>query len=203
MIFKNKVEEYKNEFKSQADRVKSTDRFFEDKYYYGPGFGPKFNPPFVPGTIYSFIYNTDSKISQERKFINRNPFLLCTDYTRGDKGVVIIGIDLITVPPTERIEILSRIYDNYMNTIQQNEESLKKGGRQTPILLKSSILERLLRNTEYQKSLFGFKQQFITDVNIVEISDWCKIPYLKRSLIEGMSLDEIYREYKAKSNRSQ
>jgi len=195
MSYKSLVESYKNEFRSQADLVKSTDKTFMDKYSNGDA---GFRPPFITGTIYYFKYNTTTEISKDRSFINRNPLLLCTDYMRGSNGTIVIGIDLITVPPFERIEIISRVYDTFNNTIESNESSLNKGGKQTPILFRNGVLERLMRGTGYSKSLFGFKLDFIDSVIELKLEDWPKIPYLRSSSIEGKSVEEIYKEYKVK-----
>lgn len=195
MSYKSLVESYKNEFRNQTDLVKSTDKTFADKYSNGD---IGFSPPFIPGTIYYFKYNTTTEISKDRSFINRNPLVLCTDYIRGDNGSILIGIDLITVPPFERIEIISRVYDTFNNTIESNESFLNKGGKQTPILFRNGVLDRLMRGTGYSKSLFGFKLDFIDSVIELKLEDWSKIPYLRASSIEGKSVEEIYKEYKVK-----
>jgi hypothetical protein len=195
MGYKSLVESYKNEFRNQTDLIKSTDKTFLNKYSNGD---TEFSPPFIPGTIYYFKYNTTTEISKDRSFINRKPLVLCTDYLRGDNGSVLIGIDLITVPPFERIEIISRVYDTFNNIIESNQISLNKGGKQTPILFRNGVLERLMRGTGYSKSLFGFKLDFIDSVISLQLEDWPKIPYLRSSSIEGKNVEEIYKEYKVK-----
>ena len=112
---------------------------------------------------------------------------------------ILKGIDLITVPPSDKIKILSVIFDSYDNIIIRNEESYSKGGTITPIDLNDFMLERSLYNTGYKKSLFGFKTRFIRDPKVLDLDDWFKIPYLRHSIIEGMNLQGIYNEYESKT----
>lgn len=195
MKYSEKVIEYKKKFVSIKELVDNTDKIFNDNYF-GEGKGIKKNSPnFNPGTIYSFEYLTDSQVSKDRKFINRNPIVLCTDSFRDDGLLIMKGIDLITVPPIYKIEILSRVHDYFSNTIRENDESLINKGLLKPILLRDNNLENLLLGTGYKKSIFGFRAKYIKDPKIVRLEDWYRLPYLKKSLIEGESINEIYSDY--------
>jgi hypothetical protein len=199
MKYSESALKYKKEFKNVSDLVSNTDEIFLNKYFRGGTSEKSFSPPFIPGQIYSFYYNTDSEISEKRPFINRNPIVLCTEtFKKKEYGTILKGIDLVTVPPSHKIEILSKIYDSFFNVIERNEESYKSGGAITPIPLKDNLLERALRGTGYSKSMFGFKASFIQDVKILDLEDWYKIPYLRYSEIEGLDLQGIYSEYESK-----
>jgi hypothetical protein len=199
MKYSESALKYKKEFKSVSDLVSETDETFKKKYFRGGKSEKVFSSPFIPGQIYSFYYNTDSELSEKRPFINRNPIVLCTDtFRKKEYGTVLKGIDLVTVPPPYKIQILSKIYDSFSNTIERNEEASKNGGAISPIQLKDSLLERALNGTGYKKSVFGFKASFMQEIKILDLEDWYKIPYLRYSEIEGLDLQGIYSEYESK-----
>lgn len=189
MGYSEKVLEYKDSFEGLTQTVKSVDSLFDSKYYPNSKENSTFKPPFFSGQIYSFSYKTISKLSDERKFINRNPVVLCTDSFNNKEGLILKGIDLITVPPNFRLEILKRIYDVFL-------KDLTSGG--IPLPLNDKNLSSFLSGTGYQQSLFGFKTSFFGDVYTVSIEDWPKLPYLSKSFIEGSTLQSIYTEYKKK-----
>lgn len=189
ITFAQKVLEYKNSFKAVPEVIKETDLFFDKNYFPGARPKKKFNLPFIPGQIYSFAYKTPTKVSKERKFVNRNPVVLCTDFFQNkDMGLIMKGIDLVTVPPDFRVKILERVYDNFLSDVVSG----------TPISLGDIDLKTILADTGYAKSLFGFKTSYFGDIFTVDIQDWCKIPYLSKSFIEGLNLQGIYTEYKSK-----
>jgi hypothetical protein len=136
MTYQESVLEYKKEFSSIAELVKNTDDIFSRKYFSGGSSEKNFSPPFVPGEIYSFPYPTDSQVTEKRKFINRNPIVLCTYSTNtNENGVILGGIDLVTVPPEYRVKILGKVYDNFSTLIEKNQEHYVKGGAITPLPL--------------------------------------------------------------------
>lgn len=192
--------EYKNSFKDVKEAVNSTDAFFKGKYFYpNSQTDKKFSPPFIPGQIYSFYYTTKKEIKEKKKYINRNPIVLCTGYFKVDGiGYVLKGIDLIVTPPKRRNDILTKVFDNYHNVLERNQESYLKGGNLTPISLEDTFLERLFVGTGYKNSLSVFKLSYIRDVNLIPLEDWCKLPYLKESIVEGLQTPGIYSEYESK-----
>jgi hypothetical protein len=197
--YSESVLEYKNSFKNTQDLVSNTDKLFEDKYFGDEKANKKFFPPFIPGQIYSFYYATDSKVNEKRKFINRNPIVLCLDSYKSKKdGIILKGIDLITVPPLRKIEIISKVFDNFNNTITKNYDAYSKGGNIEPLPLNASFLERFMAGTGYNGSVFGFKANFIQKIKIVDLEDWFKLPYLRFSMIEGLQTQGIYKEYESK-----
>ena len=197
--YSESVLEYKNSFKNTSELVSNTDNIFEAKYFRNGKSDKKFYPPFIPGQIYSFYYTTDSKVSEKRPFINRNPIVLSTGYYIDNKiGTILKGIDLITVPPIKKIEILSKVFDNFSDVLEKNEEAYPRGGSITPIDLNSSFLNKALAETGYEKSFFGFKAKFMQDIKILDLEDWYKIPYLRLSIIEGLQPQGIYKEYESK-----
>lgn len=199
MKYSDLVLSYKKEYKSIGELVSNTDKVFDSKYFEGGKSDKKFNLPFVPGEIYSFSYNTDSKLSESRKFINRNPIILCVDSYKNQKyGLIVKGIDLLTVPPDNRVEILTRIYDKFAKEIESNDRTYSKGASRIPLPLNNKNLEILLSGTGYNYSIFGFKSSFMKNISVLDLEDWYKIPYLKKSSIEGLDAQGIYNEYRSK-----
>jgi hypothetical protein len=190
ITFSQKVLEYKNSFRSLPEVINETNSFFDENYFPGAKIKTKFNTPFVPGQIYSFAYKTPSLLSKTRKFINRNPVVLCIDsFQNKEMGLIMKGIDLITVPPDIRVIILERIYDKFFSLIESGSK---------PIPVTEDNLKNLLSDTGFDKSMFGFKTTYFGEIYRIVPEDWYKIPYLSKSFIEGMNLQGIYSLYKSK-----
>lgn len=200
-MFADEVLDYKNSVLSGEEITRKTNTYFTEKYLNNPRPEKKFAPPFIPGEIYHFRYQTDSKISKDRPFINRIPIIICTDVVETTKaGTVIKGIDLVVVPPRIKIDIIGKIYDSFKPQIQSNDSTYERGGKKIPIKLSNQILDSLLEETGYKNALFGFKYRFIRTPGVISPSDWPKLPYLSLNLIEGMPIQGIYNEYQTKLN---
>lgn len=198
-MYTDLVLEYKNDPKNTGNIYDITNSAFLSKYFKNSNPDRKFKPPFISGEIYSFNYQTDSKITDKRPFIDRMPLVMCTDiFETKESGLIIKGIDLITVPLRNRIDIIGRIYDSFNEQVKANDVSYTKGGSKSPINLKDKVLANLLKNTGYNQALFGFKAKFIKEVKIIDVSDWSKIPYLTVNSIEGLNVQEIYKQYQSK-----
>jgi hypothetical protein len=198
-MYNDLVLQYKESLNKSDDIFSATDDFFLKKYFKNESGERKFTPPFVPGEIYTFLYQTDSEVNEKRPFIDRMPLIICTDtFNTKESGTIIKGIDLITVPPRIRIDIIGKIYDNFSEQIKSNDSSYTKGGAKSPINLKDSVLKVLLNNTGYVNSIFGFKYKFIRSPKAIFSDDWAKIPYLRVNFIEGLPIQSIYKEYQSK-----
>jgi len=200
-MFSEDVLAYKNSIVAGEEITRKTNIFFTENYFNNLNQEKKFSPPFIPGEIYFFRYQTNSEISKDRPFINRLPLLLCTDVVETEKaGTVVKGIDLIVIPPKNRIEILGKFYDNFGQQIIANDDSYEKGSSKIPVRFSSTLLESLFSGSGYKQAIFGFKYSFIRNPGVISSVDWVRIPYLSANLIEGMPLQGIYREYQTKLN---
>jgi hypothetical protein len=197
-MYSDLVLKYRNSKDIKGNIFQNTDSIFSSKYFSGGKSSKNFSPPFIPGEIYSFQYNTNTKIDKDRKFINRNPIVLCTDAFQTSSGTILKGIDLITVPNSVRVDIIGRIYDSNTDPIKSNDESYENKKSRYAINLSDKTLASLLDGTGYKYSLFGFKGIFIKDPKVVDLVDWPKIPYLKKCELEGLTADSIYKEYQSK-----
>lgn len=200
-MFSNQVLEYKNSIEAGSNITTETNEYFKKEYFNSSKAKRKFSPPFLPGEIYFFRYVTDSKPTESRPFIDRFPLLICTDVFSTEKaGTVVKGIDLIVVPPRNRIDILGKIYDIYKDQIEQNDRSYEKGSAKSPINLQDSVLNVLLRGTGFKQAVFGFKYKFIRNPGVIGSEDWKKIPYMSINSLEGSSAQGIYIDYQTKLN---
>ena len=113
-MYRDLVLEYKDDPENKGDLFSITDELFLSKYFKNNSPDKIFYPPFVPGEIYTFNYQTDAKISEDRPFIDRMPLVLCTNvFDTKESGTIIKGIDLITVPHRIRIDISNVTSSNY------------------------------------------------------------------------------------------
>ncbi len=200
-MFSEDVLAYKNSVVVGEEITRKTNTFFAENYFNNTNTEKKFSPPFVPGEIYFFRYQTNSEISKDRPFINRLPLILCTDVVETEKaGTVIKGIDIIVVPPKNRIDIIGKFYDNFDQQIKANDISYEKGSSKIPVRFSPALLESLFSGSGYKQAIFGFKYRFIRNPGVISSSDWSKIPYLSANLIEGMPLQGIYSQYQTKLN---
>jgi hypothetical protein len=193
--FEELLKEYSYEYKSQEGRIKESNNFFSKNYLENSKYS-SFSLPFVPGIIYSFQYKTPAKISEKRKFINRNPIFLFLNYTKSQEyGNILHGIDLSTSPYEAREVILSRIWNLFKEKISKNSNPKEK---KEALPLSPENLDSILNKTGYRKSIFGFKYEYFYNTKEIKSEDWVRIPFLELNTFEGLSSFEIYKEYKSK-----
>jgi hypothetical protein len=125
---------------------------------------------------------------------NRNLLLFIEKIKHPKYGEITRGLDLITVPPMDKIEILSLIFDEFHSLLKRNSDSYEKRGILEPIPKRD--IDKILDKTGSKNSIFGFKNVFISDINILSLEDWFKLPYLKFSAIQGLDIQGIYKRYR-------
>lgn len=199
MNIKEQIVQYRDEAPSISSLATKTDMHFLGKYgARGEGSSYKYNGTLFPGNLYFFSYQTDSKLSDKVQFINRNPLIFYISAERVGQETIVKGIDLTITPPEQRVEIIQRIAEKFQGEIGEGEKSTQKGGSPVQIRLDSKDLSGLLSGTGYNFSVTGFKMKFMSDIKWIDYSDWSKIPFLKYSLVQGISINEIYSNYRSK-----
>jgi hypothetical protein len=197
--FLEQIKDYKNSAQSISKLSDLTNKYYEDRYgIKGSGGNEKFDGVFIPGKIYVGEYLTKSKISPLLRYINRYPTFLFIGYANVNNEKVLKSIDLNVIPPDKRGTILLRVFENFYNEIVRNNNNL--GFTQIPLILHSNSLKDLLKNTGYSYSMTGFKRKYIKSIKIIDYMDWCKLPYLSNAIIQGLSINQIYNEYRSKLN---
>lgn len=189
--FQESIKEYRSGFRTDQECIDSSNAFFNKNYLSPDSRYSSFSLPFVPGKIYSFYYQTPSKITEKRKFINRNPILLFTNYNKTEDGDnILFGLDLSTIPDNIRSLVLQGIWNTFTKEINSNQK--------IPLPLNTENLNGILRGTGYKKSVFGFKYKYFQNIKEVKPEDWFKIPFLELNSFEGLNSFGIYKEYKSK-----
>lgn len=200
MNLKEEIIEYRKESGSLSGLSTKTDLYFLEKYGINSSKkdGYDYDGVLVPGNIYFFTYETDSRISEKVKFINRNPLILYISSEKVGDDIIVKSIDLSITPPDKRIDILQSFCDKFSSTLDRNQKETSKKGRPEEIRLSSKDLPSLFAGSGYNYSFTGFKFRFFKDIKFVDYSDWHKIPFLKYTSIQGMSVNEIYTDYRSK-----
>ena len=199
MEFREQIIQYRKEAPSVASLSTKTDLYFLEKYGSGgPGGSLKFTGTMIPGNVYFFNYDTDTQLSQKVQYINRNPLILYISSEKIGKDTIIKSIDLTVTPPDQRLEILQYFWDKFQPTMEANQKRVSKGEPPEEIRLTSKDLPLLFKDTGYSASFTGFKFQFMKNIKWVDYSDWCKLPFLKYTFVQGIPINEIYTNYRSK-----
>lgn len=195
--FRDQISEYLSTSQSVSSLSSKTDALIIEKYSpKGSGGKEIFSGKFIPGKIYVSKYNTNTKINEKIRWINRFPFFFFLSEEKIGDEIIIKAIDLNITPPEYRAQILEKIYEQFYQTIKQNLRDPKS--LQQEILLKSADLQILLKDTGYNFSITGFKKRFFSDLKIIDYEDWHKLVYLGASSIDGQPINSIYNDYKSK-----
>ena len=202
MDFREQIIEYRKSATSVSSLSTSTDLYFLEKYgVEGKGAEYKFDGTLIPGSIYFFSYETNSELSDKSPFINRNPLILYISSEKIGEDIVVKSIDLTTTPPEQRLEILQKFWDQFQPSIEEGIKKTETGNAPNPIRIDSKSISRLFSGTGYSSSSVGFKYRFMKNIKWIDYSDWYKLPFLKYSSIQGLSINEIYTNYRSKLNK--
>ncbi len=194
--FVEQVKKLRNEFPSLSKLNSSVNEEFLKKY--GPNSDEsleKFSS-FKSGKIYFALHTTKSNLNEKNTFVNRYPCFLFLSEERTQTGIICKVMDLTIIPPDNKIEILTKITSTYSEIIEENIRN--KQSSQIPLNLKGENLQKILKGTGYEFAIFGLKKENLREIKIVDYSDWVKIPFFNEASLEGLSLNQIYREYKSK-----
>ena len=64
--------------------------------------------------------------------------------------------------------------------------------------LDGKSLQILLNGTGYKTAVTGFKRQHLSNVKVLDYTDWVRIPYISISRIRGLPIEQIYTSYRSK-----
>lgn len=146
---------------------------------------------FLPGKIYSFEYI--DKIEKNKKYINKRPIVFFISFLN-DKKSLLEGIDIILIPPVQRIVFFDIIFKTYQNQIEYNLKLLKQKNEnhQVPLKINYKILSIILKNISFKNSYRFWDIKKIRDVKEIIYEDWVKLVYLYTRSIEGDNIYNIY-----------
>lgn len=162
----------------------------------GEGGKEKFQD-FLSGKIYFSFYKTPTKLSEKVLFINRYPNFLYLSEEKVGGEIICKVVDLTVIPPEFKSKILQRIFTAYFDKIKSNSERI--GSTQKSLNIKGSDLENIIGDLGYKSAVFGFKKQYLSNIKVVDYDDWVKLIYFNESFLDGLSLEQIYNQYKSKT----
>lgn len=199
MDFREQIIEYRKSAPSVSSLSIDTDLYFLEKYGTdGKGAKYKFDGTLIPGNIYFFSYDTNTELSDKVPFINRNPLILYLSSEKIGEDIVVKSIDLTVTPPEQRLEIVQNFWNQFKSSIEEGIKKTEEGNAPNSIRVDSKSIPRLFEGTGYSSSFVGFKYKFMRNVKWVDYSDWAKLPFLKYSSVQGLSINEIYTNYRSK-----
>jgi hypothetical protein len=199
MSFQEQIIEYRKSASAVSSLAANTDMLFLEKYgVSGKGGSHKFDGTMIPGNVYFFTYETNAEIGDKVPFINRNPLILYISSERVGDDTIIKCIDLTVTPPERRLDILQRFWDQFKPSIDDGIQSVERKNSPSTIRVGTKDIPLLFRGTGYNTSFTGFKYKFMKDIKWVDYSDWSKLPFLKYTSIQGLSINEIYTNYRSK-----
>jgi len=148
----------------------------------------------IPGKIFVFFYDAEP-VGEKHVFANRRPILFVQDRGQSGKGQVIVGVDIMLIPPQERLNFFIRLETVYRNIIAQNQKKIEDGipKSQMPLRTNIDILETLFGGIKYKHAYKGYKIEKIKILKEVPIEEWKYLIYLNTRSLLGASAEEIYK----------
>lgn len=149
----------------------------------------------IAGKIYTFFYEGKPK---EGFYINHRPILFVQEKRIENNKQVISGVDLMLVPPRDRLNFFTRLWVVYGKIIDQNEKKKEVGmfKSQMPLVCNTELLETLFGGIKYKHSYKGYKLEKIKRFKEIPIEEWKHTVYLNTKSLEGATLEEIYNSAK-------
>ena len=195
--FEDQAKDLLGEYQSLGSLNSAMNGFISKKYgINGEGGKEKFQG-FVSGKIYFSFYKTPTKLSEKVLFINRYPNFLFLSEEKIGPDIICKVLDLTVIPSEFKSKILQRIFTKYYDKIKTNNQKIGSG--QESFNLKGTDLETVVGDLGYKSAVFGFKKQYLLNTKVVDYEDWIKLVYFNDSFLEGLSLDQIYNQYKSKT----
>lgn len=190
------MKEFKLRFQEYKDSIKGSNSLYEESFLYWlnnyVNQKNTLNPSnFLSGKIYSFEY---IDILEKKKFINKRPIVLFTEFFNTETRASFGGIDLILIPPIKRIFLLEVLQSVYQKQIEENIARLERGNilDQFPLKMDYKILDSILKDFKWKNAYRAWDLKKIRDIKEIPYEDWTKIVYLHTRSIEGIPIEEIY-----------
>jgi hypothetical protein len=192
--------DFKKEYKDLLDQAGSPGKLAElsflhyTKNYANAQASDRINEV-IPGKIYTFFYEGKPG---EGSYINHRPILFVQEKKIQKEKQVISGVDLMLVPPRDRLNFFIRLFVVYGKIINQNEKKKEVGmfKSQAPLVCNTDLLETLFGGIKYKHSYKGYKLEKIKRFKEIPIEEWKHVVYLNNKSLEGATLEEIYNSAK-------
>jgi hypothetical protein len=205
-------------FYEEADKRKEREeafRFFQDKYVKTPfdnyfiieeesRFLAKKIKFFLPGSIYTYGY--PNPITKDfLSFYDKRPMTLIigTFKAKTTGRIILQGINLNFIPEKQKVELLDTYYKVFMKDLLEAERDSDKALIGQAKNLEKYLKDWVLMNKVFVKQgkiplNFAVRNYDITGILnpvLVEIEDWCMIPFYTPKEIVGQGMAQIYADY--------
>jgi hypothetical protein len=108
-----------------------------------------------------------------------------------------MGLDLMLIPPRDRLSFFLRLFKVYEKPINQNlAKKESTPGAQMPLKINQELLEILFGGINYKQSYAGYNLEHVQRLKEIPMEEWKYLVYLNTKSIEGGSIEEIYKNYK-------
>jgi hypothetical protein len=200
-----------------ADKIKErkeTFFYFEDKYVKNPFdnyfiieetsrfIAQKFKF-FLPGSIYTFKY--DPIYKDVLDFYDTRPMSLITKtfVAKETKNVIVQGLNLNFIPEVQKVQLLNSFYKVFRNDLLNAERESDSG-----LISQAKNLAKYLENWSFMTTVFvnqskiplnfivrNYEISRILNPVLVELEDWCVVPFYIPKEIQKVGLNKVYEEY--------
>ena len=158
----------------------------------------------LPGFIYTFIYPPKETefVVGKKVYSDYVPIVFCTSV----KGLIFKGINLNTLPNTERVKFLQaywNVYRNFFKNVEEKTENNELAINMKFVTLMSSpiankILDLMSRmtNSNFPYGFRTYDAKKIKQLRMVEYSEWDYIPFYEpKDAFKGMNQKQIHDAY--------
>lgn len=208
------IKKYYEDSNKSKERT-SAFQFFSDKYIKSPfenyfiieeesRFEARKLAFFLPGSIYMFQY--PNPITKDYlSYYDKRPMVLIigTFIAKTTGRTIVQGINLDFIPEKQKVDLLDTYYRVYMKDLLGAEKDSDAG-----LVGQAKNLAKYLTDWSLMTKVFvdqakipltfairNYDMAGILNPVLVEIEDWCMIPFYAPREIQGKGLAKIYAEY--------
>ena len=185
MNFRRDFEDYFDQCRTLGNL--STKSFEQYKLKYASPKTQESPTSLIPGQFYAFYYDsTPNKVG----FVNKRPIVFYLGKDESKPRENLVGMDLILMPPKDRLNFMVRYNEVYANVIEQNER-----GANIPLKVNKQIVETLWGGIPYNFSYRSYNILKMKGISKIDQADWKNLIYLNTKSLEGsLSIEEIYKK---------
>ncbi len=145
--------------------------------------------PFRPGKIYIFRYD-NPKTKKTLEWWDRNPVVLSLGQHSGKD----IGINLNLIPHARKLQLLDKIYEQYLPKIERMIVSGKGDATSESgiIELNYDKIKPFLEKTGFASAVRTYVTGIRRNTQVVSYSKWNRVALIDLADIKGISINKVY-----------
>ena len=208
------IKEYYQKTNKSAER-KEAFNFFQDKYEKSPfdnyfiieqtsRFVAKKVKKFLPGSIYTFQY-PDPITKDELSYYDQHPMILVfgTFVAKTTGRLILQGVNMNFIPERQKVQLLDTYYRVFSKELLSAERDSDEGLIGQAKSLAKFLCDWALMTNVFVKqgkipltfTLRNYDISRIVNPVLVEIEDWCMIPFYVPRELQGISPAQVYSDY--------